>query len=37
VHDVAQAESRTGGEHGNAGATAALAAVHMAVLRRSLG
>jgi 6,7-dimethyl-8-ribityllumazine synthase len=29
VEDVAQAESRSGGEHGNAGAQAALAAVHM--------
>lgn len=33
VEDVAQAESRSGGEHGNAGAQAALAAIRMARLR----
>jgi 6,7-dimethyl-8-ribityllumazine synthase len=34
AHDAAQAESRSGGEHGNAGSQAALAAVRMARLRR---
>ncbi len=34
VEDAAQAEARSGGEHGNAGAQAALAAVRMANLRR---
>ena len=34
AHDAAQAEARSGGEHGNAGAQAALAAVRMANLRR---
>jgi 6,7-dimethyl-8-ribityllumazine synthase len=34
VEDAAQAESRSGGEHGNAGAQAALAAIHMANLHR---
>lgn len=37
VHDVAQAEARTGGEHGNRGAEVALAAVQMANLRRGAG
>ena len=34
VENVAQADARSGGEHGNAGAQAALAAVRMANLRR---
>lgn len=34
VYDAAQAESRTGGEHGNTGAQTALAALHMAALAR---
>lgn len=34
VEDLAQAEARSGGEHGNAGAQAALAAVHMANVLR---
>jgi 6,7-dimethyl-8-ribityllumazine synthase len=33
VHDVAQAEARSGGSHGNTGAQTALAAVSMAELR----
>ncbi len=37
VEDVAQAESRAGGEHGNAGAQAALAAVRMANFKRGRG
>ncbi len=37
VEDVAQAEARSGGEHGNAGSQAALAAVRMARLRRERG
>jgi 6,7-dimethyl-8-ribityllumazine synthase len=36
VHDTAQADARTGGPLGNMGARAALAAVHMAALRRNL-
>lgn len=32
VHDAAQAEARSGGDHGNMGAQCALAAVHMAGL-----
>ena len=35
VEDAAQAEARSGGEHGNAGAQAALGAVQMAHLRRA--
>jgi 6,7-dimethyl-8-ribityllumazine synthase len=34
VEDVAQAEARSGGEHGNTGAQVALAAVHMANVHR---
>ena len=34
VENVAQAEARSGGEHGNTGAQVALAAVHMANVRR---
>jgi 6,7-dimethyl-8-ribityllumazine synthase len=34
VGDIAQAEARSGGEHGNTGSQAALAAVRMANLRR---
>jgi 6,7-dimethyl-8-ribityllumazine synthase len=37
AHDAAQAAARTGGELGNRGAEVALAAVHMAQLRRTLG
>jgi len=33
VHDVAQAEARAGGTHGNTGAQVALAALQMAALR----
>jgi 6,7-dimethyl-8-ribityllumazine synthase len=36
VHDVAQADGRTGGTHGNRGAEVALAAVQMARLRRTM-
>ena len=36
AHDTAQAESRSGGEHGNAGSQAALAAVRMARLSRDV-
>lgn len=32
VHEAAQAEARSGGEHGNMGSQVALAAVHMAAL-----
>ena len=35
AYDLAQAESRSGGEHGNTGAQAALAAVRMANLHRA--
>jgi 6,7-dimethyl-8-ribityllumazine synthase len=35
--DAAQAEARSGGEHGNTGAQVALAAVRMANLRRARG
>jgi 6,7-dimethyl-8-ribityllumazine synthase len=37
AHDVAQADARSGGAHGNAGAQAALAAVRMANLLRGEG
>ena len=37
AHDPAQARARTGGALGNRGAEVALAAVHMANLRRALG
>jgi 6,7-dimethyl-8-ribityllumazine synthase len=36
VHDLTQAESRSGGAHGNRGAEVALAAVQMARLRHAL-
>ena len=36
AHDAAQAAARTGGALGNRGADVALAAVHMANLRRAL-
>ena len=36
VHDAAQAEARSGGRVGNRGAEVALAAVHMAGLRRRM-
>ena len=37
AHDAAQAEARSGGEHGNTGAQVALAAVNMAALRARTG
>ena len=37
AYDAAQAESRSGGEHGNTGAQVALAAVSMAALRARTG
>ncbi len=37
VYDAAQADSRSGGEHGNAGSQAALAAIRMARLRPAAG
>jgi 6,7-dimethyl-8-ribityllumazine synthase len=37
AHDLAQAEARSGGEHGNAGSQAALAAIRMAGLRPERG
>lgn len=37
AYDADQAAARSGGEHGNTGAQVALAAVHMAALRRAAG
>ncbi len=37
AHDAEQAAARSGGDHGNAGAEVALAAVHMADLKRRTG
>ena len=37
AYDAEQAAARSGGDHGNAGAEVALAAVHMADLRRRTG